>query len=172
MMRFPFIIALALAGVRCAADLPPVEVSAVIPATPSQVWAAFTTTEGVKSWMVSQADIELKVGAVWRTRYGKDGTLGDEGTIFNELLAFDPGRMYAIRIQKPPKKFPFMNAYRDMWTVIYFEPMEGGRTKVTARTLGLKDDDESRKMQAFFKLGNQYTLDEAAKHFAPKSAAK
>lgn len=146
--------------------LPPIEMSAVVPAPVEKVWAAFTTKEGMESWAVSKADIEMKLGAVWRTRYGKDGTLGDEGTIFNELLAFDPGRMYTIRIQKPPKGFPFMKVFRDMWTVVYFDPVEDGKTKVTLRAHGFTDQEESRKMRTFFEAGDKYTLDELVKHFS------
>ena len=155
-----------------AADLPPIEVSAVVAAPPDRVWEAFTTTEGVKKWMVSQADIEMKLGAVWKTKYGPQGSLGDDGTIFNELLAFDPGRMFAIRIQKPPKGFPFMNVFRDMWTVVYFEPVDGGKTKVLLRGHGLPDTDEGRKMHAFFQAGNKQTLEMLAKHFEKKPAPK
>jgi len=154
---------------QTSADLPPIETSAIISAPPAKVWDAFTTNEGAKSWMVSQADIQLKIGAIWRTKYGPKGTLGDDGTIFNELLSFDPGRMYSIRIQKPPAGFPFMNVYRDMWTVVYFEPVEGGKTRVTLRAHGFKDNEESRKFRSFFEVGDKYTLDMLAKHFDKKS---
>jgi uncharacterized protein YndB with AHSA1/START domain len=153
-----------------AADLPPIEMSAVIAAPREKVWEAFTTTEGAKKWMVSQADIQMKLGAVWKTKYGPQGTLGDDGTIFNELLAFDPGHMFAIRIQKPPKGFPFMNVYRDMWTVVYFDSEEGGKTRVTLRGHGLPDNDEGRKMHAFFTAGNKQTLEMLAKHFEKANA--
>ncbi|MBI3742703.1 MAG: hypothetical protein HY261_00240, partial [Chloroflexi bacterium] len=64
----------------------------------------------------------------------------------------------------------FMKVYRDMWTVVYFEPAEGGKTRVTARGHGFKDEEESKKMRAFFERGNRITLDMLAKHFAPGAA--
>lgn len=152
------------------APLPPLELSVVVPAPPEQVWAAFTTTEGVKKWMVSQADLDTRNGGIWKTKYGKEGTLGDEGTIFNEVLAVDPGRMYTLRIQKPPKRFPFMNTYRDMWTVVYFDPAEGGKTRIRLRAHGFKDTEESRKLRAFFEQGNQATLDAAVRYFEKQTS--
>ena len=166
MITHTLLAALVVLSFQKTKPLPPIELTAVVHAPIEKVWQAFTTTEGMRSWAVAQADIEMKLGAVWKTKYGKEGTLGDEGTIFNELLAFDPGRMYTIRIQKPPKGFPFMNVYRDMWTVVYFDPTENGKTKVTLRAHGFTDSEESQKMRAFFERGNKYTLGELVKHFS------
>jgi uncharacterized protein YndB with AHSA1/START domain len=145
--------------------LPPIECSAVIAAPRPEVWKAFSTTEGVKSWMVAQADIQMKNGGLWKTKYGKEGTLGDERTIVNEVLAFDPERMFVLRIHTPPKGFPFMSSYKDMWTVVYFEEIDGGKTKVTCRGHGFTDSEESKKLRAFFDAGNKLTLSALEKRF-------
>ncbi|MGV3613910.1 MAG: SRPBCC family protein [Fimbriimonas sp.] len=146
--------------------LPPIEATAVVAAPIDKVWAAFTTTDGLKAWMVKQAEVDTRNGGMWKTKYGAEGTLGDEGTIMNEILAVDPGRMFAMRIHKTPKGFPFPNVYREMWTVVYFDPVEGGKTKVTARGHGFKDTPEAKQMRAFFEMGNKQTLDMLVKHFA------
>ena len=54
------------------------------------------------------------------------------------------------------------------WTVIYFEPVDGGRTKVTVKMLGFSGDAESQKMRAFFEVGNKATLDALVKRFATR----
>lgn len=150
------------------APLPPIEATGIVAAPVEKVWTAFTTTEGVKAWMVKQADLDTRNGGLWKTKYGADGHLGDDGTIVNEILAVDPGRMLAMRIHTVPKGFPFTNVYRDMWTVVYFEPSGEGKTKVTVRGHGFKDIPESKQMRTFFEGGNQLTLDALAKHFAKK----
>ena len=38
-----------------------------------QVWAAFTTNEGLESWMTAHAKIELKVGGTMKTQYDREG---------------------------------------------------------------------------------------------------
>jgi uncharacterized protein YndB with AHSA1/START domain len=153
---------------RRAAPLPSIECSAIVPAPPEKVWDAFTTTEGVKSWMVALADIDMKIGGLWKTKYRNVGTLGDEGTIVNEVLSYDPGRMFSIRIHTPPKGFPFMKSYKEMWTVVYFEAAGEGRTKVTCRGHGFTDEEESKKLRSFFEGGNRQTLEMLAKHFEKK----
>ena len=79
--------------------------SDIVHATPTQVWQAFTTREGQESWQVSHADIDLRVGGLMRTHYNPEGRIGDEDTINNEVLSYDPERMLSFRIVRPPKQF-------------------------------------------------------------------
>src|SRR3954467_2904103 len=95
----------------------------IVQAPIQDVWRAWTTSEGMESWMVGKTDFELKVGAIWHTSYDKKSTLDDESTIHQQLLAYDPGRMIAIRTVKPPKGFPFPDAIVKTWTVTYLEPV-------------------------------------------------
>ena len=43
----------------------PLITEAIIDAPRKEVWKAFTTKEGVESWMVAHAQIDLKVGGKW-----------------------------------------------------------------------------------------------------------
>jgi hypothetical protein len=52
--------------------------------------------------------------------------------------------------------------------VIYFEPIDAARTKVTVKMLGYSNDAESQKMRAFFETGNKATLDALVKRFATR----
>jgi uncharacterized protein YndB with AHSA1/START domain len=146
---------------------------AVIATSQAEAWAAFTTRQGLESWMVAKAQVDLRLGGLLRTRYAADGEIGDDATIDSQLLSFDAPRMYSTRIAKPPKGFPFPNAWKDVWTVVYFESLGPASTKVSVRMLGYTDDEESQKMRAFFQRGNQYTLDKlAAKYPSASPAAK
>jgi len=131
-----------------------------------EVWQAWTTREGMESWMVGKTDFELTVGAIWHTSYDKQSTLDDDRTIHQQVLAYDPGRMLAIRTVKPPKGFPFPNEIGKAWTVVYLEPIGSTQTKVTARMFGFSANEESQKMRAFFERGNRATLDSLVKRFA------
>lgn len=128
-------------------------------ASVDDVWRAWTTKEGIESWMVAKTEFELRVGALWRTSYNKDSDLNDDASIHQEILAYDPGRMFSFRTVKPPKGFPFPAAILNTWTVVYFEPIDTGQTKITIRMLGYAEDAESQKMRSFFERGNKATLD-------------
>ncbi|MCA1840909.1 MAG: SRPBCC domain-containing protein [Actinomycetota bacterium] len=137
----------------------------VVKAPPPLVWAGFTTKDGQESWMVAHSEIELKVGGRMRTHYDPSGTLGDPGTIENQIICFDPGRMVSFRVTSPPEKFPFSNAIKDLWTVIYFEPHGSDSTFVRVVTLGFNETEESREMREFFDRGNALTLRSLQNHF-------
>lgn len=133
------------------------------------VWRIFTTAEGFKATGVAHADVDLRIGGAIRSHYDPKGTLGDPGTIVNEILAFEPERMLTIRIKQAPEGFPYRKAMQHAWTVIYFTP-SGEMTHVRIVGLGYRDDPESLAMRDFFAKGNRQTLDHLAKPFWPKCA--
>lgn len=152
-----------------AQDLGPLVHEGVVDAPPSQVWAAYTTSAGLRSWMAPVADIDLRIGGRMKTNYNAKGTLDDPQAIENTILAFEPERMLSIKVSAPPAGFPFPNAVQKMWSVIYFQPEAGGRTRVRAVSLGFGPDEESQKMRAFFDKGNAQTLGQLQKRFAGAS---
>jgi uncharacterized protein YndB with AHSA1/START domain len=138
---------------------------AVVNAPLDDVWKAWTTVEEMQNWMVGKADIDLRVGGTWRTSYSRDADLAGDAAIHHRILAFDPGRMLAFQTVKTPRNFPFPSAILKTWTVVYLDPLDGRRTKVTVRMLGYTDEEESQKMRAFFETGNKATLDALVKRF-------
>jgi uncharacterized protein YndB with AHSA1/START domain len=143
----------------------PIVSEVIVDAPIETVWTAWTTVEGIQSWMVAKTDIEFRVGGLWRTTYTRDADLAGDAAIHHRILAFDPGRMLAFQTVRTPKNFPFPGILRT-WTVVYLEPLDNARTKVTVRMLGYEDDAESAKMRAFFEKGNHATVDALVKRFA------
>ena len=146
----------------------PLVTSAVITASVADVWKAFTTTAGIKSWMVAEGDVDLRIGGKMRTGYQPGTDLDGPNAIENTIISFDPERMLSIRNTKAPEKFPFKKAIEEVWTVIYFEPEGSSKTRVTARMIGFKREKESIEMRRFFMDGNKQTLEELQKHFEVK----
>lgn len=144
----------------------------VVAAPLGDVWKAFTTKEGQESWMVAHSEVELKIGGRMRTHYDPKGTIGDAKTIENTIICYDPERMLSIKVSKAPDGFPFPNAVKNMWTVIYFEEKDPKSTRVRVVGLGFGDDEESKEMRAFFDRGNAFTLKKLQERFASNSAAQ
>ncbi len=142
----------------------PLEHVAVVDAPVGEVWKVWTTSEGVKSWMVPSAEVDLRVGGHIRTSYSPNSDLKGEDVIENTIICYDPMRMLSIKATKVPKQFPFKIAMQQAWTVIYLEAV-GTRTKVTSRMLGFTNEPESVEMRKFFNGGNQMTLDALSKRF-------
>ncbi len=157
---------LALSGSSRAQDTSPIVAEGVIDAPLEAVWAAWTTSEGLRSWLAPHAEIDLRVGGLMRTNYNAQGALGDPQTIENRVLAFDPRRMLSIQVAKAPEKFPFPNAVHQMWTVLYVEATAASQTRIRVVGLGFGLEEESQKMRAFFQKGNATTVEQLRRHFA------
>ena len=161
---------LGLEGGQAGNDKPVIH-EGIVKGSVKEVWTAFTTKEGIQSWMVPIADIDLKVGGLMRTSYNPKGKIGDKGTIENTILSYHPHRMLSIRATKAPESFPFKNAIQKMWTVIYLTPVGENQTKVEVISMGFTEDEESQKMRKHFDFGNAYTLKKLQERFEPKPAS-
>jgi WD40 repeat protein/uncharacterized protein YndB with AHSA1/START domain len=142
----------------------------VVDAPPEEVWEAFTTKKGVESWMVAQGDVDLRIGGKMRTHYNPKGVLGDENSIENTILSYEPMRMLSIKATKCPASFPFKASIDNMWTVVYLEPVGSDQTRVTCVGMGYGDDEESQKLRTHFERGNAYTLKKLQERFAKSTA--
>jgi uncharacterized protein YndB with AHSA1/START domain len=138
---------------------------ATINARATAVWNVWTTGVGYKALGVALADVDLRVGGLIRSRYSAAGVLGDEETIENRILAFEPQRMIAIRIERTPKSFPFKDAWRNTWTVVTLTDLGGSRTHIRIASMGYGTDAESVAMRKFFEAGNAETIETLQKHF-------
>ena len=137
---------------------------------PAEVWKIFTTAEGYKQTGVAHAEVDLEIGGTIRTHYDPKGKLGDAKTIVNEILAYEPERMLAIRIKQAPADFAWPDAIAGTWTVIYLTPAGDNMTQVRIIGLGYTDSAQSQAMRKFFAEGNRWTLDHIAKGYWPKCA--
>lgn len=139
-----------------------------INAPAAEVWRLFTTSEGYLAMGVAQAEVRLAVGGEIRSHVDPKGKLGDAETIVNEILAYEPQRMLAIRIKQAPASFPHRDAVAGTWTVIYLNPSGENMTHVRIVGLGYDDSPGSQAMRRFFAEGNRWTLDHVAKRYWPK----
>jgi uncharacterized protein YndB with AHSA1/START domain len=140
----------------------------VIDAPRAAVWEALATKKGQEAWNVAHAEIDLKVGGKMLTHYSAEGKIGDPNTIENLILAYEPQRMLTLKVGTPPAKFPYKEAIKNVWTVIYFEDAGPNKTRLRLVGLGYGDDEESKKLRAFFEKGNAYTLQKMQEHFGQR----
>jgi uncharacterized protein YndB with AHSA1/START domain len=150
------------------AELNPLKHEGIIDAPVAEVWKAFTTKEGLESWMVAKASFDLKVGGKMQTTYNKEATLGDEHTIENTIRAYVPERMLSIQCTKTPKGFPFTELFTKTWSVCYFEPINDKQTRVRFVGMNYGTDDESKQLRRFFEVGNGQVMQSLKKRFEKK----
>lgn len=122
--------------------------------------------------MAPLADIDFRVGGKWRANYNKDGQLGDATTIENTILCYDPKRMLAIKATGFPEGFEFVEAAKETWSIFYFARTSDTKTKITIVGLGYTNSEQSRKMRAFFKPANKYSMGQLKAALETKAPGK
>jgi uncharacterized protein YndB with AHSA1/START domain len=148
-----------------AEDAPSFVQEGTINAPVAEVWKVWTTGEGYKAVGVAKAEVDFRIGGLIRSHYSATGVLGDEETIENRILAYEPRRMIAFRIARPPKSFPFKEAWKTTWTVVTLTDLGNNQTQIRVASMGYGTDEESAAMRRFFEAGNDATLKTLQKHF-------
>jgi uncharacterized protein YndB with AHSA1/START domain len=121
----------------------------VIPATEGEVWKAFTTSEGLSTWLTPNAVVDLRNGGEWTAHYPGGHTGG--GTI----VSFTPERELTLSAMAP-EQFPHVRAQR---TTAKFEFIsEGSSTRVRLTQTGWKTGDEWDKAYEYLVKGNAQLL--------------
>jgi uncharacterized protein YndB with AHSA1/START domain len=156
---------------RCvgADGLEPPLVDGFVNAPLSEVWRLFTSAEEYESASVNKADIDLRLGGHIRTHAGA-GELGDNNTVDDAILAFDPQHMLALRTVATPPNFPYRNALAGTWRVLYFDSAGENMTRVRLVGLGFTSDPESEALRGYFANTQREFLDRVAKRYWPKCA--
>jgi len=136
----------------------------------AEVWRIFTTSEELPKLGVAQGQVDLRLGGQIRTHTDPKGMLGDAETSIYEILAYEPERMLAVRLQRAPASFPHRDALERLWTVLYFTPSGADMTHVRIVALGLDDEPRWNAARAYFERHHRWTLDHLAKQYWPQCA--
>jgi uncharacterized protein YndB with AHSA1/START domain len=141
--------------------------SVVVPAAVAAVWDAFTTSEGYGSWAAPLARVDFRLGGTFETSYASDARAGSPANIVNEVVAFLPLRMLALRNRQAPPDVPFdAAAFQALHTIVLFDDLGGARTRVTVAMPGVRSDDAHERILRFFEWGNATTLAALRDRFA------
>ena len=142
-----------------------IQLSEVIPASAHDVFAAFTTSAGFRSWAVGMAEIDLRVGGMIEASYDAKAKPGDPDNIRNRILAYVPDRLLVIRNEQAPRQLPGREAFARTVTMVEFQALGPNSTKVSVTNAGYGADAESAAAYRHFEWGNAYTLDALKRHF-------
>lgn len=129
----------------------------VVDAVPDEVWKAWTTEEGIKSFFAPGCNVELKVGGLYEIFFAPGNPPGERGADGMGLLALEPGRMLSFTWNAP---LHMPNVRRQQThVVIRLEEEGGGRTRVTLRHDGWGEGDEwDMAFEYFDKAWNDVVL--------------
>ena len=140
--------------------------SLVVPASIQQIWEAFTTTEGIKTWAVPVASVDFRIGGIWESSYNRNGTIGTAGNIKNRYLSYIPMRMISFQAINAPPTFQHPEVLSEIFTVIELEALGARSVRVTASVVGFKNNEAHDAVYSFFDSGNASTLRSLYQRFA------
>ena len=120
-----------------------------VPARVDVVWQAFTTSEGLSTWLTPGAVVDLKEGGEWTAHFPGGSTGG--GTI----LSFVPEKELVLSALAPDK-FPTVRATRTR-ARFQFEA-KGDSTIVRLMQTGWKEGEEWVKAYEYLTVGNAQLL--------------
>ncbi len=142
------------------------EQSIVVPATVEEVWAAFTTSDGYRSWAAPVAEVDFRLGGVIESSYDLEAESGTPGNIKNEILAYSPHRMIALKnIQAPANTRFDAEIFQRLHTVVFFEEAGPQGTRVTIAQPGYRRGDPYDGVYRHFEWGNRWSLERLRQRF-------
>lgn len=136
-----------------------------VPAATNEVWATLTTSEGWKSFAAAFAAVDFQVGGFIETSYKADAKQGDPANIKNQIVAYIPRRMLAIRCVQTPPGFKHKEEFLSTATVLEIAPADGGGSRVTITAMGYRRGEAYDELFKHFRWGDAYTLNKLLERF-------
>jgi uncharacterized protein YndB with AHSA1/START domain/uncharacterized protein YciI len=141
-----------------------IEKTTIVAAPVEKVWWAWTTADGIKSFLAPDAKIELRVGGAYEIYFVPSAPEGSRGSEGCQVLAYLPREMLAFSWSAPPS----MPAVRKMFTqvVVAFEPLDADRTRVRLVHHGWGSGPKWDQAYAYFDKAWAGVLGALSQHFA------
>ena len=122
------------------------------------IWTALSTAEGWKRWAVKAAWVDFRVGGIIETNYDPAATQGSPANIRNQIVAYVPGRLLAIRNIQAPPGFQHAEEFSRTSTVIELHPAGPEETDVVLTHVGYRPEPAFDALYAMFHAGDAWTL--------------
>ena len=134
----------------------------LVPASPAQVWDAWTTVEGTKTFFAPDARIDLRPGGAYEMYFDPKQEPGRRGSEGCTVLAVDPGKRLVFNWNFPPS----LPAIRNEHTVVEVTILEeAGKTRVRLMQRGFKSGGDWDKGRAYFDKAWEKVLSRLVQRF-------
>jgi len=147
-MRFALVFLL-IAGVAQAAPKQRVLTAEVLlPAPVEDVWAAWTTNEGIATFFAPKGIVDLRVDGTYDVWFNPDGAPGQRGAEGMRIVGIDPLKRFAFTWNAPPS-IPTIRGQRTI-VVLDFASAGPRQTRLTFTELGWGEGADWDKAYDYF----------------------
>jgi uncharacterized protein YndB with AHSA1/START domain len=119
-----------------------------IPAPISEVWKAWTTEEGAKTFFTPDCKINLVPSGEYEMYFMPGAPAGQKGGEGCRILAIEPEKMLSFTWNAPPQFPKIRKQYTTV--VLRFEKLTDDRTTVSLTQVGWGESEEWQKVYHYF----------------------
>jgi len=136
----------------------------MVPASPGEVWEAWTTPDGVRAFLGVNSKIELRLGGPYELYFAPDAPEGERGGEGCTVLSYLPHRMLSFTWNAPPK-FPEIRRERTI-VVVEIDEIAPGAVRVRLTQHGWGEGEQWDGVYEYFARAWPYVLGALRDHFA------
>ena len=142
-------------------------IETVVPATPENVWKAWTAPEELSKWIAPVVAINLRIGGTISTNYDQKATIGNPGTIQLPIINYIERQLITLKVNLNDK---FPEKVRDedhnLQEIAQIVDLGDGKTKVVSSMVGWGAGKDWDQTHDFFARGNEWTYRQLAKYLS------
>lgn len=137
-----------------------------------QLWQAYATEEGWKSWSTPLVEMDFRIGGQIQTNYNPTGSIGDSTTNSLRIINHVPYRILTLQadISKNWPEFMKEDA-EDLYNVNVFEKMSDTQSRLISYGIGYKNDEKYQQLMSFFIKGNEWSFQKLIQYLEKGKAA-
>lgn len=132
----------------CGAQERALDKEVLVNATIEQVWAAWTTREGITSFLAPEAEIDARVGGAFHVHFDPLAAPGSKGADDMRYMALQKPTMLSFDWNAPPH-LAQARAQRT-FVVVRLKDVDGKSTRVTLHHVGWGEGGEWEQAYAYF----------------------
>jgi uncharacterized protein YndB with AHSA1/START domain len=126
-----------------------IEYEFTVDASPSEVYNAWGTTDGIRTFFAPDGKVELKMFGDYQIYFFPENEPGSRGADDEIVISFEENKMIS-HTWGFPKVFPNLRANQKTIVTVRFIPIEAGKTKVHFIQSGWGESEEWQKSYDYF----------------------
>lgn len=138
--------------------------SVLVAATVDEVWRAWTTLEGIKTFFAPDARLDIRPHGRYEILFDPGEPEGRKGAEGCTVLSYVPLKMFSFTWGAPPE-FPKARKEVAQWVVLFFDEVGQSRTLVRFQEFGWKDDEEGEQVYDYFNQAWELVLARLSRSF-------
>jgi uncharacterized protein YndB with AHSA1/START domain len=140
-----------------------IERDVIVHGSRAEVWKAWTTNAGAKTFFAPEANIELTPGGPYEIYFNPEAPAGSKGGEGNRVVTFEPERFIVFTWNASTKFGPLRN--ERTYVMVRFDDAPDGRTRVHLTHFGWRAGAEWDEVYGYFDKAWDVVMGRFAKRF-------